>query len=74
MRLNITIETLDKRYELVLDDDLNKAKFDGKLLNYDITDLKLNILALIKSWPEKLVNTNIIDGIKYKVIYNHSMR
>lgn len=71
MRLNITIETFSQKYELALDDELNKAKFNGKLINCDITDLKLNILALIKSWPEKLVNTNIVDGIKYKVLYKN---
>ena len=71
MRLNIAIETFSQKYELILDDELNKAKFGKKILNCDITELKLNILALIKSWPEKLVNTNIVDGIKYKVIYKN---
>ena len=71
MRLNITLETLAQKYELVLDDELNKAKFNGKLINCDITELKFNILALIKSWPEKLINTNIVDGIKYKVAYKN---
>lgn len=71
MRLSITIETLNDRLDLALDDESNKAQCNGKKLNCDITELKLNILALIRMWPEKLVNTNIVDGIKYKVIYKN---
>jgi len=67
MRLNISILTLDKKYELILDDELNKINYCGKILNCDITDLKFKILDLIQLWPERLISTNIIDGIKYKI-------
>ena len=71
MKLSVSILTLENKYELILDDELNKAMFCGKLLKCDITDLKLNILAIIQSWPEKLISTNIIDGIKYEVVYKN---
>lgn len=67
MRLSISIITLSKKYELILDDKLNKANFCGKCINCNIDELKFKILDLIQSWPEKLINTNIVDGIKYKV-------
>ena len=68
MRVLVDIMAGLERISILADDTENRFKVNGKDVNFDIDRFIFRTCDITMNWPEKLINQDIIDGNKVKVI------
>jgi len=69
MKITIKTHTMTNKYTYLIDADKKTFEINGiKLDNPNINEAIFVICQLSSTWPNKLENNNIMDGLRCKII------
>ena len=68
MKVLVDIISGMQRISILADNKNDKFELNGKNVDFDIDSFIFRTCDITMDWPEKLINKDIIDGNKVKVI------
>ncbi len=67
LKIEIKLNTLNKRLNLLLDCINSKAIFNGKEIAIDLEGFCSKVLQIVSAWDSNMINRSSYDGLRYSV-------
>ena len=73
MKIKIRIWTMSKQYSIFADDQTKEFTIGLHNIKKGVEDFVREAIQIVKDWPDRLENLEVMDGISYKIAYDNGM-
>ncbi len=71
MKIKIVIWSREKTYSIYADDKTNEFTFGLESKKDGVKTFVRQAIDIVKDWPDRMEDTNMMDGICYKIAYEN---